>query len=96
MKHLKKKLIKRLEKKGMEPGMIPGYIRSLSNSLHLKPYMTLLQVNDRLNYMGWRDFELDYSTFQLAVECLEAYGLTGSEYMPDNWFNNIFLNHTTQ
>ena len=43
--------------------------------------------------MGWDDFDLDYYTFRLAVDCLDAYGLTELEYKPVNWFNNIFLNY---
>lgn len=76
--------------------MIPGYLRSVSNSLHVRPYMTLHQVNDRLVYMGWDDFELDYFTYQLAVECLDAYGFNGTEYKPDRWYNRIFLKQPIQ
>jgi hypothetical protein len=52
--------------------------------------MNLQQVNDRMQQMGWDDFELDYFTFRLAVECLEAYGLKKSEYKSAQWFENNF------
>ncbi len=91
MHQLKNTLIRRLRNKGMAPALIPGYIRCLSNSFYRGPHMTLLQVKNRLIYMGWDDFDLDYYTFQLAVDCLDAYGLKELEYKPVNWFNDIFL-----
>lgn len=93
MSQLKAILIDRLTDQGMDPTMIPGFIRSLSNTLHVDPYMTLQQVKKRLKYMGWDDVDLDYFTYQLAVECLDSYGLTKLEYKPVQWFNNIFLKH---
>jgi hypothetical protein len=33
-----------------------------------------------MQQMGWGDFELNYFTYRLALECLEAYGLNKSEY----------------
>ena len=66
--------------------MIPGFIRSLANTFTYQPNMDLQQVNDRMQQTGWGDFELDYFTFRLAVECLEAYGLEKSEYKSAQWF----------
>ncbi|MFC1857460.1 hypothetical protein ACFL9U_05445 [Thermodesulfobacteriota bacterium] len=93
MNHLKEILISRLKNKGMELGMIPGFMRSLSNSLFMNANMNLFQVKAQLRYKGWDDFDLDYCTFQLAVECLEASGLTGLEYRPDAWFENKFISN---
>ena len=72
---LKEKLIHRLVEQGMDTNMIPGFIRSLANTFTYQPNMDLQQVNDRMQQMGWGDFELDYFTFRLAAESLEAYGL---------------------
>lgn len=91
MSQLKEILIHRLKKKGMELSIIPGFIRSLSNSFYINPHMNLLQVNNRMRYMGWDDFELDYYTFQLVIECLEAYGMKKSEYKPASWFEHNFI-----
>jgi len=41
--------------------------------------MDLLQAINRLRYLGWNDFELDYHTYQLAKECLENKGLKSSQ-----------------
>lgn len=91
MNQLKEIMISRLQNKGMELSVIPGFIRSLSNSFFVNPNMNLWQVNKRLHYMGWDDFELDYYTFQLVIECLEAHGLKRSEYKSAHWFENNFL-----
>lgn len=90
MSRLKKTLIQRLKNKGMELKMIPGFIRSLTNSFAYYPHINLKQINDRLQYMGWNDFELDYFTFQLVIDCLEPHGLRRSEYKSAQWFENNF------
>jgi hypothetical protein len=91
MSQLKSRLIGRLKKKGMDVNMIPGFLRSLSNSLDMNPNLSLFQANKRLKYMGWNDFELDYFTFQLAMECLEAYGMKTPGYKPPQQFKHVFL-----
>ena len=70
-------LIDRLKKKGIEPDTIPGFIRGLENTILGNPDVNLFQVNKRLHFLGWDDFELDYHTLQLAIACLEAEGLEG-------------------
>ena len=88
---LKEILITRLVDQGIGPNMIPGFIRSLANTFAYNPHMNLQQANDRMQQMGWDDFELDYFTFRLAAECLEAYGLKKSEYKSAQWFENNFM-----
>ena len=72
-------LIHRLEKKGMEKNTILGFILSLKSCLLDNPNMNHLQINKRLQFLGWDDFELDYHTLQLAIACFEAEGLKGLE-----------------
>lgn len=74
----------------MDLDMIPGFIRSLTNSFAYYPHTDFKQVSDRLRYMGWDDFELDYFTFQLVLECLEGFGLKKSEYKPAQWYESNF------
>ncbi len=69
---VKEMLIQRLESRGMEHTIIPGFMRSLACSILFNPQMNLVQVNEKLNYLGWNDFELDYHTLQLAKACLEV------------------------
>jgi hypothetical protein len=40
--------------------------------------------------MGWDDFDLDYYTFQLAIECLQDSGMDRLEYKTVNWFESNF------
>ena len=87
---VKKILISRLEKKGIELSLIPGFIRSLANSFMFNPQMNLLQINKRLNYMGWDSFEIDYHTLQLALSFFETEGLEKLEYKSPLWFENNF------
>lgn len=90
MSQLKKILFQRLQNKGMQLSTIPGFMRSLSNSWHAKPNMNLFQVKKHLRYMGWDDFDLDYYTFQLAIECLQDSGMDRLEYKTVNWFESNF------
>ena len=94
MNQIKEILIDRLTNRGMDLNVIPGFIRSLTNSLAYYPHMDFRQINDRLRYMGWNDFELDYFTFQLAIDCLEGFGLKRSEYKPAQWYENNFTTIT--
>jgi len=62
--------LQRLTKIGVEPNLISGLMKALAGFFFLNPHMNLLQVNERLHYLGWKDIELDYHTYQLAIECL--------------------------
>ena len=71
----------------MDPKLIPGFIRMLANSLQLDSEMDCSHVNDRLHYLGWREFDLDDHTLQLAITCFENDGFdTGDP--PDSGFDN--------
>lgn len=72
-------LINRLEKKGMEKNAILGFILSLKSYLLDNPNMNHLQINKRLQFLGWDEFELDYHTLQLAIACFESEGLKSLE-----------------
>jgi hypothetical protein len=95
MSQIKEILIDRLTNRGMDLNVIPGFIRSLTNSFAYYPHMDFRQTNDRLRYMGWNDFELDYFTFQLVIECLEGFGLDKSEYRSAQWYENNFTTITS-
>ena len=49
--------------------------------------MNHLQINKRLQFLGWNDFELDYHTLQLAIACFEAEGLKSLEII------RLIVNH---
>ena len=90
MNQLSQILIKRLEKRGMEPDIIPGFIRTLANSILVNSNTNLSQVNNRLHFLGWDGFDLDYHTMELAIACFEAEGLKDLEYKSACWFENRF------
>lgn len=75
MSHVKHALFQNLEKKGVTQKMIPGFLKSLSNYFSADPHMDLLQVNHKLQTIGWEEIELDYHTFELAKTWFEAEGL---------------------
>ena len=69
--YIKQILLKQLIIIGVEPNLISGFIKALAVFFYLNPNMSLSQVNERLHYLGWNDIELDYHTYQLAIECLD-------------------------
>jgi hypothetical protein len=89
MGNLKPILIKRLENKGISFSIIPCFIKDLANSLVIDPNMNLYQLNKRLHYLGWDDFDLDYQTLQLTIACFEIEGLKSFEYKPITWFQKF-------
>jgi hypothetical protein len=90
-----KQLICRLIDNGLEASMIPGFIRSLVNACLISPDMTHCQANKRLQYLGWHDIEIDYHTFQLAINSLETKGLSQLEYKSAPWYINSFRTKKT-
>ena len=69
-------MIKRLEKKGIQPDMIPGFIRDLVNTTLINPQSTLEDLNAKLHFLGWDDFELDEYTLELVIAGFETGGLS--------------------
>lgn len=70
--HIKHILTQRLEKQGIDRSKIPGLLRDLANFDFVNPHVNLLYVNERMHYLGWNDFKMDYHTLQLAIACVEA------------------------
>ena len=48
-------------------------------------------INKHMQHIGWDDIDLDYHTFELARDCLEAEGFTGEEYKPSHWYEEIIF-----
>ncbi|MCJ7593505.1 MAG: hypothetical protein MUO52_01880 [Desulfobacterales bacterium] len=72
-------LIQRLEKKGVAPNLIPGLIRNIATAIEDGSYVSFNEVNDRLQMLGWEDFELDDHTLQLIIANLETDGSRGMD-----------------
>jgi hypothetical protein len=75
LSQLAKIVIKRLEEKGIHSDIIPGFIRDLVNAISINPECSLQDLNSRLHFLGWDDFELDEHTLQLVIADFEAGGL---------------------
>jgi hypothetical protein len=88
---LRQLLIQRLSHKGLEKNLIPGFLRSLANSIHLGQNQNFSLINKHMRHMGWDDIDLDYHTFELARNCLEAEGFVGLEYKPSKWYKKIIF-----
>jgi len=95
MTELKRILIERLVDKGIEPQLMAGFMRSLANSFAYESHTSLSRINDRLSYMGWEGFELDYHTYELIQNCFESEGLKRMSYVPPKWFLNTFVGFET-
>jgi len=79
-------LLRRLVGKGMEITTIPAYIRDLANTLAVNGYLSLGELNGRLQSLGWDDFELDDYTLQLITATFEP----DPAYKPPHWFDQAF------
>lgn len=86
---LKYLLIQRLNQMGLDKNLIPGYLRILANSMCMSQNENLTLINRRMRHIGWNDFDLDYHTFELARNCLEAAGFVDQKYKPSKWYEEI-------
>jgi hypothetical protein len=46
-------------------------------------------ARNKFYIIGWDDIDLDYHTFELARNCLEAEGFTGDEYKTSKWYEEL-------
>jgi len=76
MSQLTEIVIKRLEEKGIHSDIIPGFVRNVINAISINPEWSLQDLNSRLHFLGWDDFELDEHTLQLVIAGFEAGGLS--------------------
>jgi len=75
MSQLTEIVIKRLEEKGIRSDIIPGFVRNVINTISINPECNLQELNNRLHFLGWDDFELDEHTLQLVIAGFEVGGL---------------------
>jgi hypothetical protein len=88
---LRQLLIQRLSHKGLEKNQIPGFLRSLANSIDIDKNPNYTIINKHMRNIGWDEIDLDYRTFELARNCLEAEGFVGQEYKPSKWYEEIIF-----
>jgi hypothetical protein len=88
---LRQLLIQRLGNKGLKKHLIPGFLRSLANSIDMDQNPNFTLINKHMRNIGWGDIDLDYHTFELARNCLEAGGFVGQEYKTSKWYEEIIF-----
>jgi CheY-like chemotaxis protein len=80
MEPITKTLINRLVDKGVEIRVIPALMRDAINTIsNSNQAQNLKELNRRIQFLGWYDFELDEQTFQLIVANAETQSLTNIE-----------------
>ena len=72
-------LIHRLKNKGLAAFAIPGFIRDVANSISENRSIGLLEINRKMQLMGWNGIELDDHTLQLIIASSETAGLSVSK-----------------
>ena len=87
-------LIERLTGKGMEVTAIPAYLRNFPQTVLAYPHITLNELNDQLQFLGWDDFELDNDTFYLILAVFESDltfkpGLWSDQYLAHGGFEEF-------
>ena len=65
-------LIERLANKGMKGPYISPFMRNVANSIAANPSMSLRDLREHLQLLGWDDFELDDYTFHLITTIFES------------------------
>ena len=60
-------LIDRLAGKGLEVTSIPAFIRNLVNSIVGDPHMSLEDLNNHLQLLGWENVSLDNYTLSIIL-----------------------------
>ena len=81
--------MQRLNHKGLEKNLIPGFLRNLAYSIDKGQNPNFTLINKHMRNIGWDDIDMDYHTFELARNCLEAEGFFGQEYKPSKWYEKI-------
>ena len=68
---IERALLKRLKSMGIDDRHVAPLVKDIFNIFFLNPQATMIQINERLRFLGWIDVELDYHTFSLAKESLQ-------------------------
>jgi len=79
-------LIDRLVNKGLEIIAVPAYVRDLANTIAVTGNLGAGALNQRLEMLGWNDFELDEYTLELVTAMFEK----DIEYKSPEWFVRTF------
>jgi hypothetical protein len=59
-------IVGRLEEKGIDPDRIPSCIETIADILFLYPVLGCRELNNKMQSLGWHNFEFDNHTFELV------------------------------
>lgn len=65
-----KSLLERMVSLGMEVNRVSAYLRNVANSISVDPHMSLDEINNSMESLGWDDFQLDDHTLRLILSIL--------------------------
>jgi hypothetical protein len=66
-------MLQRLQRMGLPTEAVPGFMRNLRQLMADKRHLGLHQINQRLQWLGWTDIELDEYTLQLIMADEDRY-----------------------
>lgn len=72
MEDLKPLLIDRLKSQGIDQALIPAFLKTLTGIFSSEPGIDVIQVNQKLNSLGWKEVAIDYHYLQIAIACLDV------------------------
>jgi hypothetical protein len=87
---VRKRLIQRLEAQGIDKCLIPGLVKLMASAFFNQPYINRQIVHRRMEFLGWKGFELDEHTYQMAKACFESEEAGADRRLPDTWFTTHF------
>jgi hypothetical protein len=73
METLRDIMLRRLYRMGLPAEAVPGFMRNLRQLMADPQQMGLHQLNQRLQWLGWTDIELDEYTLQLIMADEDRY-----------------------
>ena len=70
--NIEKRLMEQLVRQGLARILIPWFIKDLLCAFLIKTPRSRLDVNKRLRFYGWGNFEIDYQTYRVAKAYVEG------------------------
>ena len=70
--NIEKRLMEQLVRQGLARILIPWFIKDLLCAFLIKTPENRLDVNKRLRFYGWSNFEIDYQTYRVAKAYVEG------------------------
>ena len=64
-------MMKRLKEMGVDPDKIPLCIEIIIYIIFLNPSMSYLDLNRKMQLLGWHNFKIDEHTFKLVMLILD-------------------------